>query len=206
MPNHSYDNRLLVRLIRRHTQLKEDAMEVWKEFEQNEITHSIAHHLMAVDALLTKQGYSRVTDVARYLNITKGSASITLKHLKERGYVEEDANKFVHLTDKGNYTVRVVVAKRHIIIKFLNEVLSVEPAQAEIDACKIEHLVSSQSGLQLLNFVQFIMSGDKNAENFLNAFRKYQHAPGDAEHCNLCEDECQYLEICETDESKLMMN
>ena len=40
-------------------------MEVWKEFEHNEITHSIAHHLMAVNDLLNKHGYSRVTDVAK---------------------------------------------------------------------------------------------------------------------------------------------
>ena len=179
---------------------KEFAMEVWKEFEQNEITHSIAHHLMAVDALLSRHGYCRVTDVARYLNITKGSASITLKHLKVRGYIEEDHNKFIHPTEKGKHTVRVVVAKRQIIIKFLSEVLRVEPEQAEIDACKIEHLVSSRTGKQLLYFVQFIMSGDGSTRDFLNAFRAYQHTPGDAENCNLCEDECQFLEICETGE------
>lgn len=173
-------------------------MEVWKEFEQNEITHSIAHHLMAVDALINSQGYSRVTDVARYLNITKGSTSITLKHLKERGFIEEDSNRFIHLTEKGIRTVRGVIAKRHIIIKFLCDVLRVDPEQAEIDACKIEHLVSTKSGEQLLHFVQFILSGEKRANVFLKTFWDYQHAPGDAESCNLCDDVCLFVEICET--------
>ena len=172
-------------------------MEVWKEFEQNEITHSIAHHLMAVDDLLRGQGYSRVTDVAKYLNITKGSASITLKQLKERGYLEVDENKFVHLTDMGEHTVRSVIAKREIIIKFLTEVLKVNPEQAEIDACKIEHLISKESGEQLLHFVQFTLSDDEKASTFLNALGKFQPVAGDVENCNLCIDECKYIEICE---------
>ncbi len=173
-------------------------MEVWKEFEHNEITHSIAHHLMAVNDLLHKHGYSRVTDVAKYLNITKGSASITLKHLKERGYIEEDLNKFVQLTQMGKHTVRAVIAKRKIIIKFLSEVLSVNPEQAEIDACKIEHLISQESGEQLLHFVQFISSGDKKTTAFMKDLKAYQPiAAGDVENCNLCIDECIYTEICE---------
>ena len=76
-------------------------MEVWKEFEQNEITHSIAHHLMAVDDLLVKQGYSRVTDVARYLNITKGSARGAVDpSLLEPGAESELAERFTTVRDQ----------------------------------------------------------------------------------------------------------
>lgn len=172
-------------------------METWKEFEKTEITHSIAHHLMAVNDLLKQQGYSRVTDVAKYLNITKGSASITLKNLKERGYIEEDLNKFVHLTEIGRQIVSVVIAKRDIIIKFLTEVLDVEEEQAKVDACKIEHLISSHTGERLLHLVQFILSGDRKAAEFIKALRKFHPVAGGVENCNLCIDECQFTEICE---------
>ena len=39
--------------------------EVWKSFEDNEITHSGAHYLMTIKNLLEHQGYARVTDIAR---------------------------------------------------------------------------------------------------------------------------------------------
>ena len=69
-------------------------MEIWKEFEHNEITHSAAHYLMTINKLIDDQGYSRVSDVARSLKITAGSASIMLKHLKEKGFLEEDKTVF----------------------------------------------------------------------------------------------------------------
>lgn len=44
----------------------ESTMEVWKEFGENEITHSAAHHILAIQELIAKRGYARVTDVAKF--------------------------------------------------------------------------------------------------------------------------------------------
>ena len=66
---------------------------VWKEFEENQLTHSAAHYLMTIEDLLADNGYARVTDVAKRLNITRGSASIGLKPLKKRELVLEDENE-----------------------------------------------------------------------------------------------------------------
>ena len=60
------------------------ASDVWKEYESNEISHSVAHHLTAIHELMGDLGYARVSDVARALEITRGSASLTLKALKAR--------------------------------------------------------------------------------------------------------------------------
>ncbi len=38
--------------------------DVWKQFEENNITHSAAHHLLAIMELKAARGYARVTDVA----------------------------------------------------------------------------------------------------------------------------------------------
>ena len=63
------------------------ANEVWKEYEDNQLTHSAAHYLMTIHELLEANGYARVTDIAKRLNITRGSCSISLKPLKRRGLV-----------------------------------------------------------------------------------------------------------------------
>ena len=75
--------------------------EVWRAYEENELSHSAAHHLMAIHELRAAHGYARVSDVAKHLSITKGSVSTAMKHLKERGYVQEDLNRFLELTDQG---------------------------------------------------------------------------------------------------------
>ena len=50
----------------------------WREFEQNELTHSAAHYLMAIDSLREELGYARVTDVADKLEVSRGAASMRM--------------------------------------------------------------------------------------------------------------------------------
>ncbi|MGA0369185.1 MAG: metal-dependent transcriptional regulator, partial [Kiritimatiellia bacterium] len=84
------------------------SQDVWKEFEENQITHSAAHYLMAIKQLLEDHGYARVTDIAKALNITRGSCSISLKPLKKRGLVLEDENRFLKLSEEGQRLAELV--------------------------------------------------------------------------------------------------
>lgn len=165
-------------------------MEVWKEFENNEITHSAAHHLMAIAHLLQKFGYARVTDVAKRLNITRGSASITLKALKEKGLVVEDENKFLQLSPKGDSLARLIQSKRQILTKFFRDVLQVDPGNAEIDACKIEHLISYETGEKLLSFIKFLFSEKEKTREFLASFQRFQLECDDMGTCPICNGNC----------------
>ncbi|MCO6429379.1 MAG: metal-dependent transcriptional regulator [Deltaproteobacteria bacterium] len=128
-------------------------MDVWKQFEENSITHSAAHHLLAIRELKGARGYARVTDVAKHLNITTGSASTNLKSLKGKGLIEEDENRFLSLSKEGEALAEAVLARKTIFHKFLLDVLKVSPDQAEIDACKTEHLISGETARKLQEFV-----------------------------------------------------
>lgn len=128
--------------------------DVWKQFEENGITHSGAHHLLAILELREKRGYARVTDVAKLLNITSGSASTNLKSLKAKKLIEEDENRFLALTKNGEMLARAVVHKKALLLKFLIEVLGVDPEQAEVDACKTEHLFSAETTAKLQEFLE----------------------------------------------------
>jgi DtxR family Mn-dependent transcriptional regulator len=127
--------------------------DVWKKFEENNLTHSAAHHLLAIMELRTKRGYARVTDVARSLNITTGSASINLKSLKAKGLIVEDENKFLSLSEKGEALAEAVLARKKIMFDFLTTILHVSEEQAEIDSCKTEHLISAETAMKLKEFI-----------------------------------------------------
>ena len=128
--------------------------DVWKKFEENSITHSGAHHLLAIMELKSTRGYARVTDVARHLNITTGSASTNLKSLKSKGLVVEDDNRFLNLSAEGEAVAKAVVSKKYVFHKFLTEVLKVSGEQAEIDSCKTEHLISAETARKLDKFLK----------------------------------------------------
>ena len=164
--------------------------EVWKSFEENEVTHSVAHHLTAIGELLDRNGYARGSDVARQLSITRGSASLTLKTLKERDLVLEDENKFLRLSPVGQRVVDTVKVKRAIVRKFLRDGLRVDPDQAEIDACKVEHLLSRQTSDKLLHLVRFLLSDNPVAASFLEAFWQETDLCHDLANCALCDREC----------------
>jgi len=138
-------------------------MDIWKKFEENNITHSAAHHLLAILELREKRGYARVTDVARDLNITTGSASINLKALKSKGLILEDENKFLSLSSEGEAIARAVHMRKNILQNFLENILQVTPEQAEIDACKTEHLISAETAKKLQEFSERFQKKAENA-------------------------------------------
>ena len=123
----------------------------WKRYEANELTHSAAHHLMAVHELKTHHGYARVSDVAKYLKITKGSVSSAMKHLKERGYLREAPNRFLELTDSGMRVVWETESTRLVVQKFLNDALGMDEDDAEIEAAEEAFAEASErNGLSVI--------------------------------------------------------
>jgi DtxR family Mn-dependent transcriptional regulator len=164
--------------------------EVWKEYEQTEISHSVAHHLTAIGELTARHGYARVSDVARHLEITRGSASLTLKALKQKQYVLEDDNKHLKLSAEGQRIVNMILAKRRIFRTFLRDVLQLTDRQAEVDACKVEHLLSVETGESLLRFLRFLLSRTDLSTSFLERFWNEEDVCENLASCPVCTDEC----------------
>lgn len=137
--------------------------DVWKEFSDNFITHSAAHHLLAILELSTKRGYARVSDVARHLDITTGSASTNLKTLKEKGLVIEDENRVLTLSEKGKTMAHSILMRRQLLRRFFTDVLGVDPKQSEIDSCKTEHLLSAETTSKMAAFINEYL-GEKDSD------------------------------------------
>lgn len=125
----------------------------WREFDQNPVSHSAAHHLTAIQQLLEEQGYARVSDVARKLGITRGSVSVSLKGLRQRGLVVEDQHKHLGLSDEGQRIARGIHTKRVLFKAFLEKSLGLPADLAEMDACKIEHLISDLTAEALAIYI-----------------------------------------------------
>lgn len=140
------------------------AVETWKEFDANELTHSAAHHLLAIHEQGAQyNGWARVSDIARQLGITRGSVSIALRSLKSRGLVTADEHRMVKLTATGLEIVTDLTAKKATVKSFLIEVLGIPAEQAEIDGCKIEHLISRHTHARLQRLTDILRAPDDAA-------------------------------------------
>jgi DtxR family Mn-dependent transcriptional regulator len=171
-------------------------METWKEFEANELTHSAAHHLLAIyEVGLEYGGWARVSDIARELSITRGSVSINLRSLKKRGWVETDEHHMVKLSPKGQKAAQAVMAKKAVVKTFLSSVLNVPEPQAEIDSCKVEHLISQPTGEQLVHFMRFLVSEDPLAKQVLARFKNFHDQCPESKTCEVCHGHCLIEEL-----------
>jgi Mn-dependent DtxR family transcriptional regulator len=150
--------------------------------------------------LRTDQGYARVTDVAGFLGISRGAASLALSQLKERGLVKEDPNRFLLLTEEGARLAHTVEHNYALLTCFFENVLGVPSEIARADACKMEHLLSELSSNALVRFLKVLFSNKKWTKELMNEFNKDMETCEGQESCPLCKDvgQCLMPDIAES--------
>ena len=163
---------------------------VWREFESNEITHSGAHYLLAISALGDEGDNPRAVDVAHRLEVSRAAVSLQLKALRQQRLVEVGADHRIRLTDRGHDLVGRIAGKRRVLLAFLRDVLGVCEETAERDACKVEHLVSEESGAALVRLLRFLSSGHPAAAACMAAFRETVVRCRPGVRCDLCDEVC----------------
>lgn len=111
-------------------------------------------YLEAISIASAKDGAARVTDIKMLLNVKTPSVSGALAVLAKAGLIEHERYGRVNLTKKGAAIAKEVKKKHAVISTFLRDILDVSPDIANIDACKIEHVVSKETFKKLTSFVQ----------------------------------------------------
>jgi DtxR family Mn-dependent transcriptional regulator len=159
---------------------------LWRAFEANEITHSGAHYLLAVAALTRVGRPPRAADVARQLGVSRAAASLQLRALQEHDLVELDDQQRLHLTGAGVDLVARVAGKRDVVTVFLRDILGLSPETAELDACKVEHLLSEETGAAFIRLIHFLRSPDPVARACITAFRQTIANCPPRGRCDLC--------------------
>jgi len=117
------------------------------------LTPAIQDYLEVILELSEHDNRVRVTDIAKKLNIAKASVTETINTLNDLKLVNKEKYGPITLTDKGKREA-VKVRYTHIIIRsFLVNVLGVNSYIADKDACRMEHVVSPQTMLALIDFL-----------------------------------------------------
>jgi DtxR family Mn-dependent transcriptional regulator len=108
------------------------------------MTHSLEDYLEMV-SFLSDDGEVRVTDIAARLKVSKPSVLTALKTLEEQGLLEHERYRTVHLTPRGQREAGAIRDRHTMLTDFLAGIVGVSPKTAEIDACKMEHLLSEET-------------------------------------------------------------
>lgn len=101
-------------------------------------------YLETILVLQKTKGMVRSVDIARHMNVSKPSVGHTVGILREGGFLTMDEEHYLHLTDIGR-EVAETIYERHCFFTEQLIAAGVDPKIAEVDACRIEHVISNES-------------------------------------------------------------
>lgn len=102
-------------------------------------------YIKTIFALAGKSEGAHVSDVARRLGISKASVSVAMKRLEQKNLITRDIDRKIYLTQEGSFQAVCISHRCDIIKNFLLKVLEINRTTASIDACAMEHVVSTET-------------------------------------------------------------
>lgn len=96
-------------------------------------------------------------DVARKIGVSQPAVQKAMRILTESGYIEFDG-MHIYLTAKGEAYASQVY-ERHCIIREFLLLHGVNSADADADACELEHIISNATFIMMKNYVHDNKSG-----------------------------------------------
>jgi len=115
------------------------------EFANKFITASLEDYIEAIYIFHINNSHICITDIGEFLKVKKPSVVHALKHLEELKFIKKKRYGEITLTKKGLMQGKEVFTRHAILKKFLSEILEVDEQNANIDACKLEHILSEAS-------------------------------------------------------------
>ncbi len=117
------------------------------------IQESAEMYLETILILSKRNNQVRSIDIANELGYTKPSVSVAMKNLRENGYVEMDSNLHITLTEKGRKIAETMYERHTFLSEWLSH-LGVDEKVATEDACRIEHVISTESFEAIKNHIR----------------------------------------------------
>ncbi|MCQ2588690.1 MAG: metal-dependent transcriptional regulator [Treponema sp.] len=108
------------------------------------IIRESAEMYMETILVLSKKGSVRSIDIAKAMNFSRPSVSVTIHNLEKEKYLVISEEGLISLTEKG-LKIAETIYERHTVISKLLESIGVPAEIAAADACKIEHDISPET-------------------------------------------------------------
>ena len=116
------------------------------------LSSNMEDYLEAISIASSQSGAARVKDIRTLMNVKTPSVSGALQVLAKQGLVTHERYGRVQLTKAGEVIAAEVKKKHSVISTFLRDMVGVSQSVAEIDACKIEHVLSKETFKKLMEF------------------------------------------------------
>lgn len=154
---------------------------------EHDLSESLENYLEVILDLEQTQKVARAKEIADRLKIQPGSVTGALKNLAEKGYINYEPYSYITLTAKGRKWAQEITYRHKALSNFFLNVLQIDPARAEQNACRMEHAIDRQTIDQLVRFIDYIFTCPRAGQQWIQYFAEYC-AAGSRKRadCDLC--------------------
>ena len=117
------------------------------------INESAENYLETILVLSKKLPVVRSVDISNELGFKKSSVSIAMKNLREKGHITVTDAGYIYLTESGKQIADMIYERHELLSSWLVR-LGVPEEIATEDACRIEHVISTESFAAIKNHVK----------------------------------------------------
>ena len=117
------------------------------------MTQSLEDYLETIYVLISETGSACVRDVAKTLDVKMPSVVKAIHELKSLELVIQEPYSPIELTKKGRRLANSVL-NRHTLLRAFLMKLGVSRKAADIDACRMEHILSAETLDKIRTFTE----------------------------------------------------
>ena len=109
-----------------------------------ELSKSIEDYIEAIYMIEQEKGEIKSVDIAAKLGVSKPAVNKAMNELNKLNLIEKSNYSDIVLTDEGRKLAKKIYDKHILIYEFLLSI-GVSKENANIDCCKIEHVISQET-------------------------------------------------------------
>ncbi len=112
--------------------------------EQKKISSTLEDYLETIAELIEVNGHAHTKDIAEKMHVKMPSVTSVLQTLAAKDLIRYQPHQPVTLTVMGTEQAAVIRLRHAALKNFFQQVLKLDPEEAESTACKVEHVVSEK--------------------------------------------------------------
>lgn len=120
------------------------------------LTESLEDYIEMICRISNKEGYARINDLARMLNVAPSSASKMVNKLRELGFVIFPKYGIILLTERGNEIGAYLIWRHKTLERFLRLVNGEDNVTKTVE--QIEHYIDEKTAKNIEKVSDFLES------------------------------------------------
>ncbi len=120
--------------------------------EQNKISASLEDYIESIHQISQEKQVVKAIDLSKRLEVKRSSVAEAIKNLQKRELVTYENNEIL-LTEKGLEIAKEVITRHTTLYNFFAKILNVDSEEAQLNACRVEHVITENAFKNLSKFV-----------------------------------------------------